>query len=248
MVRKVNFLIVGTQKGGTTALCTFLASHPQICMPENIKEVHFFDRGRYFLKKRPDYKKYHKHFKESPDYIATGEATPIYMYWSKAVRRIKQYNPSMKFIFILRNPVDRAYSQYIMERRRFKEYLPFCIAIRIEKCRRYLRLRRQHRIFSYVDRGFYSRQIVSFMHRFPRNQMLFLKNEELMNEHKLTLDKVYGFLGVEKGIYPKQSIVFSYSYGSMSLRDHLFLLNKYKQDLAELEKLTGLDCSDWMKV
>src|SRR6266705_6230433 len=100
---RVDFVIGGTQKGGTSALDSFLRQHPEICMPKTKKELHYFDREQNF-EKRPNYEKYHAQFKPAPRHRMTGEATPIYMYWNAAPHRIWTYNPQMKWILALRNP------------------------------------------------------------------------------------------------------------------------------------------------
>ncbi len=122
---RVDFVIGGTQKGGTSALDSFLQQHPEICMPETRKELHFFDREA----DDTDYKKYHANFKPKPQHRAIGEASPIYMYWETAPYRIWRYNPQMKWILALRNPVERAFSAWNMETKRGKEKLPFAEAI-----------------------------------------------------------------------------------------------------------------------
>ena len=111
---RIDFIIAGTQKGGTTALDEYFRSHQNICMADK-KEVHFFDEDRYFEKKSPNYSKYHKYFSPNDYSQVIGEATPIYMYLSKAIERIHVYNPQIKLIIILRNPIDRAFSHWNME-------------------------------------------------------------------------------------------------------------------------------------
>src|SRR6266699_1200631 len=69
---RVDFVIGGTQKGGTSALDSFLRQHPEICMPETRKELHFFDREA----DDTDYKKYHANFKPKPEHRVIGEGNP----------------------------------------------------------------------------------------------------------------------------------------------------------------------------
>ena len=73
---QIGFIICGTQKGGTTALDRYLRLHPEICMA-NKKEVHYFDKDKYFKGQSPNYKKYHKYFSPSNETQIIGEATPI---------------------------------------------------------------------------------------------------------------------------------------------------------------------------
>ena len=122
---RVDFVIGGTQKGGTSALDSFLRQHPEICMPATRKELHFFDREA----ENTDYNAYHANFDPKPAHRVIGEASPIYMYWKTAPSRIWNYNPKMKWIVALRNPVERAFSAWNMETKRGKEKLSFAEAI-----------------------------------------------------------------------------------------------------------------------
>src|SRR4051812_47829471 len=208
---KVNFVIGGTQKGGTSALAAFLRQHPEICMPITRKELHFFDREENF-KRKPDYKKYHANFKPGPEHRVIGEATPIYMYWNAAPQRIHDYNPEMKWIVTLRNPVDRAYSAWNMEIKRNAESLSFSEAVEQEaaRCREAHPL--QHRVFSYLDRGFYARQLRRLFDIFGAANCHVLLNEELRNDHQSTLRKIFSFLGVDKSVAPPKADVFEHEY------------------------------------
>src|SRR6185295_14292982 len=97
---KVNFLVCGAHKGGTTALYAYLRAHPETRMSRP-KELHFFDNDRHFKGGPPNYSRYHAFFPPSRGETVVGEATPNYMYWQAASRRIYDYNPAMKLIVIL---------------------------------------------------------------------------------------------------------------------------------------------------
>lgn len=241
---RVDFLIVGTQRGGTTALASFLRQHQEICFSKQ-REVHFFDNEEFFKGNRSPYDLYHQSFGEAAKCKVIGENTPIYMYWKPAAQRIFEYNSQMKLIFILRNPIDRAYSAYHMELQRNMEHVTFSEAIRLEKTRCKEAAPFQHRVYSYCDRGFYSRQIKRMLDLFPRENMLFLKNEELKNDHASTLKRIFHFLGVDTSIMVEPKEVFSHEYDDMSKEDERFLKNKFLEEIKELEKLLGWDCSAW---
>ena len=100
--RAVDFVVCGTQKGGTSALDAYLREHPEICMAVR-KELHFFDNEKKFSSGKPDYSKYHDSFNPQKLHKLLGETTPIYMYWNESPRRIWEYNPNMKLIVLLRN-------------------------------------------------------------------------------------------------------------------------------------------------
>lgn len=129
-----DFLICGAQKSGTTSLMENLSFHPDICMPRRRvrpygRELHFFN-----LKKRFDrgIKWYQKQFSHCNDEKILGEKTPAYMCDPEAAGRIASVIPEVHLIFILRDPVDRAYSAYWMLRRNGVEYRDFIDAVYAE--------------------------------------------------------------------------------------------------------------------
>ena len=211
-------------------------------MPTTRKELHFFDREE----DNTDYKKYHANFKPKPHHRVIGEASPIYMYWETAPGRIWTYNPKMKWILALRNPVERAFSAWNMETKRGKEKLSFAEAIakETERCREALPL--QHRVYSYVDRGFYAQQVRRLFNIFGRDSCLILLSEELRNDHKKTLHRVFEFLGVDSSFVPPEASVFEQEYSNKI--DNQFrsrLIDIFQLDIKELEKLLGRDLASW---
>jgi hypothetical protein len=239
---RVDFVIGGTQKGGTSALDSFLRQHPEICMPTSRKELHFFDRED----ENRDYKEYHANFKPKPQHRVIGEASPIYIYWETAPYRIWKYNPQMKWILALRNPVERAFSAWNMETKRGKDKLTFADAIEREpeRCREALPL--QHRVYSYVDRGFYAQQVRRLFNIFGKENVLVLLSEELRYEHQKTLRSVFEFLGVDSSFVPPEASVFEQEY-SIQIDNQLRsrLIDMFYFDVKQLEKLIGRDLSAW---
>jgi hypothetical protein len=244
---KIDFIICGTQKGGTTALDSYLREHPQICMA-NEKEVHFFDREKIFLKKNPDYSLYHAGFNLKPSHQIIGEATPIYMYWYEAPKRIWQYNPNMKLIVLLRNPIERAYSHWNMEKSRNIENMSFWDAIINESARCRKVLPYQHRIYSYTDRGFYLEQLRRLWFYFSKQNVLIMKTEYLKNQPNQALNQVCNFIGIdcfEREILPRE--VFSLSYSSrITLKEKKYLKSLFEDEIKSLEKVLKWDCSNWL--
>lgn len=203
---KVNFLLAGTQKGGTTTLDAYLRGHPKIRMAEK-KEVHFFDNDSFFQAESPNYENYHKDFPadSSPEDFLYGESTPIYMYWRESPQRIYRYNPAIKFIVSLRNPIDRAYSHWNMERARNADTASFLDALQSEPTRCRTVWPSQHRVFSYVDRGRYLSQLERIYRYFPKEQVLLLRTDDLYTKPELVLKQIFNFLGVQEQ-YLKQPL------------------------------------------
>ena len=110
------------------------------------------------------------------------------------MKRIWQYNPEMKLISILRNPIERAYSNWKMEVEKGRETERLSLTLEEEENRCRSALPHQHRIYSYLSRGFYTEQIRRIWQYFPRENCLLIKQEELLTEPEKTLEKIYEHL------------------------------------------------------
>jgi hypothetical protein len=250
---RVDFLIVGTQKGGTSALAAFLGQHPRIFVPP-IKEAHFFDYSSVYLNgasNSPRYAAYHQLFADArPDQL-WGEATPSYMFLPFVADRIHDYNPDLKLIFMLRDPVQRAFSHYRMQRSRGWERWPFAIAAALEPVRVRLlagdpdRKRAPVRRHSYLSRGFYATQIERFLRQFPRDNCCFVKSEELLRDHDRVLRRLFTFVGVDPNFTVAPARVFVGPRGDLNATLARILRLIYRRDRRRLERLTGVDFSDW---
>lgn len=244
--RKVDFVIAGTQKGGTTALAAYLKQHSDIGIPEE-KELHFFDNEDHFRNGRPPFLLYHLPFFELRSRRLWGEATPIYMYWQKSPERLRRYNPKMKLILLLRNPIARAYSHWNMERALKNEPLSFGEAIFFEQERLRGALPQQHRVFSYLDRGFYAAQLERIWAHLPRQQTLVLKSEDLKNQPQPTLDAICHFLGARPLENVQPAEVHARTYPSpMSAQERNQLQQVFEPEIRKLERLLNWDCSHWL--
>src|ERR1051325_10810182 len=95
-LKRLDFILAGAQKSGTTALHYFLSKHPDICMGDQ-QEIHFFDNDRLFTS-APDYGQLHKHYPPLPASSIAGDCTPSYLYHEPASERIWRYNPKIKFL------------------------------------------------------------------------------------------------------------------------------------------------------
>lgn len=203
-----DFLVIGAQKGGTTSLYNYLIEHPGI-VPAFTKEVHFFDKDyskglAWYRANFPTYleKYYLERFHRQK--CITGEATPYYLFHPRAPHRVAKTLPMAKFIVLLRNPVDRAYSQYAHQVRQGYETLSFEDALAEEEKRttkerenllkdeRYFSFNDKH--YTYLSRGKYIDQLKVWMELFPREQFLILKSENFYSDPESTLKKTFGFL------------------------------------------------------
>ena len=239
----VNFVICGTQKGGTTALDHYMRLHSEVCMATK-KEVHFFDNDNYFLTNSPPYNKYHKFFNPKKNHKIIGESTPIYMFWINAMERIFDYNPNIKLIIILRNPIERAFSNWNMEIQRKREKRTFLQSINYEI--KEFNKNKQNRTYSYLKRGLYSDQIKRILRIFKKKQLLCLKNENLRNNPGETLSLVSKFLGISEFINTQKISIHSRNYNEKLGPEEKGILNSFfLEEIKSLEKLLGWDLSNW---
>ena len=200
---KLDFMIVGAQKCGTTALWEYLSAHPRIGMSKP-KEVHLFSARDY----SPDWtpaeidRRYAPWFAHCPEASVLGEVTPIYMFLPDVAPELERYNPRLKLIVLLRDCVERTISNYYMQRARGKEKLPIGLALlaepwRLWRCANPRGKGSAYRFHSYRARSLYSRQLRNLHRHFPRDQVLVVSAAELLRDHRQTLGRVFAFLGVD---------------------------------------------------
>ena len=196
------FLIVGTQRGGTTSLYHYLAAHPDVRRPVR-KEIQYFtlhhDRGDGW---------YRAHFPVSPANRgrATFEATPYYLFHPHAPARAAASLPDAKIVVLLRDPVSRAFSHWQHTRMRGLEPLDFDDALDAERERLDGELARlaadpsyrseAHRIWSYATRGEYATQLDRWLAVYPREQLLVMRSEDLYRRPAETHARTLEFLGL----------------------------------------------------
>lgn len=247
MAKRIDFMIAGVQKGGTTSLDAYLRQHPDISMAKK-KEVHFFDKRPPTGIRPLDYTVYHRqfHWSEQARGAKLGEATPILTWWTGAMERLWQYNPDIKVIMLLRDPVERAWSHFRMDKRLAREGETFSNAIRTERDRARRSLPKQDRERSQVSRGFYAHQVRNLKRLFPDEQLLFLRSEDLSNSAQAELDKVTEFLGVSRFAFAEEPRHNSATDSEpMPPEDRALLEEAYRLDAEDTRRLLGWDKGPW---
>lgn len=169
-----------------------MIQHPQI-LGTNRKEIHFFDKK--YVKGIEWYKQQFPSKPVGSRLLLIGEATPSYIFDPKVPNRINNHLPNVKLIILLRNPVDRAYSQYHMQLRSKKhELFPNGLnkdALTFEDVL-------DKNIGDYLSRGIYAEQLERWVKLFPRRQLLILQSERFFTNPEETLKKVFDFLGLPR--------------------------------------------------
>ena len=198
-VRLPDFLGIGTQKGGTTFLHGLLQQHPEVYLAHP-KEVHYFS-----LHHQRGLDWYGRHFEVAAPGQQCGEVTPYYLFHPYAPGRIAAELPGVKLIVLLRDPVERALSQYFHSKRLGLEPLALEAAFDAESERladadavlREGQVHRSHQQHSYLSRSRYDEQLARFQQFFASEQLLILRSEDLFRQPQLIWDQVLKFLGLE---------------------------------------------------
>lgn len=225
-----DFIIIGAQKCGTTSLYQYLGQHPAIA-PALKKEVHFFDsnfdRGVQWYRAHFPTVLYRHYARKVQGYrLITGEASPYYLFYPHAPRRVLELLPRVKLIVLLRNPVDRAYSHYQMQKKKGLEPLSFAESIEAEPERlrgerekmladeNYLSL--NYKRYSYLARGIYVDQLQAWLRLFPKEQVLILKSEDFYTNPPAVYKQVLAFLEVPDWDLKEYRIHYRHHYQAMS--------------------------------
>lgn len=240
---RVSFLIVGAQKSGTTTLHHHLSAHPELFLPA-CKEVHFFDDDSRDWQ-APDHQAYEAHFSSAEPGRVCGEATPAYMLHRRFLERVHRYNAQMRVIAILRDPIQRAWSNWRMEVTRDAEDLPFSQAIREGRGR----AKDDWRTYSYVERGFYAPQIANMVALFGRENCHFLLTDDLAADPDRALKGLCAFLGCRPPLNIRPAVIRpleSQDLGTIPPHDAAYLASLYARDLRRTAELIGRDLDAWL--
>ena len=244
-----DFFVLGVQKGGTTTLYDALVQHPDI-VPARTKEISFFDRHwsygiDWYLHNFPQLTR--------GSTKITGEATPDYIFASEVPTRIRALATNTpKFIVLLRNPVDRAISHYFHALRLGIEQEPIERAFELEAQRLgetagelvgpALDKRTNRFSFSYVERGYYAKQLTNWFEIFDRSCFFIETSERFFSEPHAVLHSALEFLGLPevplKRMSPKNTGRYTsaipksvYSYLNTKFRDE----NQVLKDMVDCE-------------
>jgi Sulfotransferase family len=207
------FLVIGAAKAGTTALYHYLRQHPQVFM-SRIKETNFFafdyegwtplggPRADVINRDRCNLRAYQALFKESAGEAAIGEASPRYMFTTGTAERIRRRLPSVRIVAILRDPAERAFSNFLMYKRDgFEPCATLAEAIADEG----RRLRENWAYCTYVQIGMYAAQLQEYYDCFPQDQIKICLYEDFLENPGRLLKTFFGFIGVDDNFLPDMS-------------------------------------------
>ena len=194
---KVDFFIVGAPKSGTTSLYHYLSGHPQIEMSSQKEPDYFSDKaiheqGIYYVKNRINtLAKYESLFAQKES-VVYGEGSVSYLFYDNVAEDIKNYNPNAKIIIMLRNPIERAFSHYLMDYRLglISDSFENIIAKKSKH-------KKSHLFYQqYIEVSKYATQIQRYLDFFEKDSILFIDYDDFKKNVSETVDKVYNFLNI----------------------------------------------------
>jgi hypothetical protein len=187
---RLDFIGIGASKSGTTWIAEVLGKHPEVYYPETRKELWYFNNRLPFDYKTPNphygrpYLWYHEFFTNAKVGQVCGEITPSYLSMPNTCEDIYKYNPDVKIFVVLRNPIDRTFSQYLFSQQNgIDSYNTFEEAIKSNPEK-------------FIEESLYAKNIQRFYDIFPKNQVKVLFFDDLKKDKEIFLNELYQFLGV----------------------------------------------------
>ena len=185
MGRAPDFIGIGAQRAGTSWIYACLYEHPDICIP--VKEIHFFSRKKNWSK---GYEWYESIFNKCHQNTKVGEFSTSYLSDLDTPERIYYRYPTVKLIACLRNPLNRAYSNYMNDIKAgtIKSIIPFGEALQNHP--------------EYIEQGRYATHLKRYLSFFSTDQILVMIYEDCLNDPLKFIQKIYRFIGVDFSFIP----------------------------------------------
>jgi hypothetical protein len=281
-----DFLVIGAYKSGSTSIQEALRAHPAIFLPAKGPSFFAFDEATEIDRPLPvgtvrDWDAYRNLFAEAPRGAVRGEVSPEYLANPWACGRIRARLPDVKLVAVLRNPVERAFSDYLMYVRDGLEQEDFGRALDLQEERRRARSPTGY----YVETGFYGRQLRPYFEAFPRKRIQVHLFEDFTADPDAVLRSLFAFLGVDPALgrtperpvnvsgVPRNALVGAAVRGGRRLapllppvarrraksalahgldrpalrrEDRRRLVDLYRDDVAELERLLDRPLDGWL--
>ena len=217
---KVGVFIVGAPKAGTTSLFHYFNAHPEIKMssekePDFFSDKELLEQGLYYGGSRIDtLEKYNKLFSERKEEKMLGEGSVSYLFYSEVPLRIKEYNPKSKIIIMLRNPIERAYSHYLMDYR---------LGLTSESFESEFHKKKGLNFQQYFLLGNYSSQIKRYLDVFGKENIHIVWYSDFKKNSEKEVKEVFNFIGVNSSF----KIDFETIHNSFTMPKNNFIRKIY---------------------
>lgn len=184
--KKIELIIVGAQKAGTTSLNNYLRGHPDISGHKAVEFSFFTDQEEY---EKGFHNAYNRYFEPKGKNTIVAKNVTITLN-EKSLPRLKEHNPNIKLVFLLREPVSRAYSAYTMAVKDGWMIRPFSELKEIIKNEQYDDIMYRH----FIGHGLYANQLETLLKYFPSNQIKIYLFEDLKENPKQICDDIFTWL------------------------------------------------------
>ena len=243
----IDYLFIGAQKTGSSSFITYMNKHPDIYCYN--KEIHYFD-VKY---KTKDIKWYENHFKTKKSIV--GEKTPSYLLDKRAINKIYNYNPKIKLIIFLREPIQRAYSHFNMRydiehknkgniNKQFNEVIHQQKDIPLDKYIKNISQKKN----AFIHRGYYYEQIKYIYSLFPKKNVLILISDVNKTDILKCYNTIFTFLGVKNLSNMKEKNRHIRNYPEkLNITNKKLLYKIYKPQNKKLYNLLGKKVDLWEK-
>lgn len=232
----VDFFIIGAQKAGTTSLHRYLRQHNEVFMPAE-KELFFFEKDELF---KNGYDWYHKTYfnLSKKGSIKFGEATPTYIYSERALKRIAAYNPEIKIIFIIRDPIDRSYSHFKMRNEMGSSNINLT---------NYIRGVMKHGLLEgdtegFINNSLYSIHLKKVFELFSKSQIYLVDFDKFTNNPIEEYQKILKFLGLKEFIPSNINTIYNHSFKVrfVFLKKFIASIKKQRKTIDFLKRLLNV--------
>lgn len=228
-----NFLVIGAPKSGTTSLYHYLKQHPNIYLPDQ-KELHYFSFPELGLASAgpgdaavrdglcQTWEQYATHYLDARNHSAIGDISPSYLYYSSSATKIREKLGMVKIIVIIRNPVDKAYSQYMHMVREDLEGLSFQDAIAAESGR----LKQDWGdIWRYMESSLYADRLKEFIDVFGEENVKIILFDDFTKHTLAVLADLFKYIGVD----PKVEISTNEKFNRTGTPKNPFISNMMRK-------------------
>ena len=254
-----DFIIIGAQKCGTTAVARALRRHPLVCLATDnshkpdkaTSEMHFFDRDEKWARGIEWYKSQFSG-------VCAGEDTPNIIYHRQAIQRMHETVPQARLIVALRNPVNRLYSNYMMARQRrydspnswtdrsFEDWL--AIGMDFVETGRRPESKADLKAALAVDRGLYDDKLQRVLEHYPRKRIHIIIAERFMRSIDSEVARVHRFLRLPRvALKDAENLRSTNPYAKMSPSTREHLLDFYREANEKLFETLGYRVDEWMQ-